>query len=225
MNDGGNCLVKMVDLGKSYHQTRTIALRGVNASIAHGEFVSVWGASGSGKTTLLNLLAGLIEPTEGAICFEDRPLSAIRNKSRFRLNNIGYIFQDFYLYPRFTVMENILLPFAHRWVVGRAKKERALQLLDSMNMGGKAHRQIMGLSTGERQRVCIARALLNEPLLVLADEPTGNLDSVTSRHILEILKEMNESKKTTIIVATHDQQVDSYATRSLRIADGSIVAA
>ena len=225
MNDGGSCLVKIVDLGKVYRQTRSTALHGVNASIGRGEFVSIWGASGSGKTTLLNLLSGLIEPTEGVIYFEDRPLSAIRNKSRFRRENIGYIFQDFYLYPRFTVMENVLLPFAHRWSVGRVRKERALQLLDSMNMGGKAHRQIMGLSTGERQRVCIARALLNEPLLVLADEPTGNLDSVNSRQILEILKEMNEKKRTTIVVATHDQQVDSYATRSLRIADGSIVAA
>ena len=213
-------IIRTRDLSKFYPNSKTNALRQAQVSIAGGEFVSITGPSGSGKTTFLNIIAGLIEPTQGEIFFRDLPYAEIKNKSLFRRKNIGFIFQDFYLYPGFTALENILIGRAHSLFTPRSWRTKAKELLSYLNMAAKAADNVNTLSTGERQRICIARALMHEPCIILADEPTGSLDTQNSKLITDILKAINAENGTTIIIATHDQHVAAYAHRNITIEDG-----
>jgi putative ABC transport system ATP-binding protein len=217
-------IVRTEGLSVLYPETHTQALNGVSLSVSPGEFVAIVGPSGSGKSTLLNVVAALIEPSQGDVFFNGTRLSNIRNKSLFRRHNIGFVFQDFYLYPRFTVIENVLLPLAHRIMVPAEWTAKARRILDYLGMSGKMTQRANTLSAGERQRVCMARALLAEPSLILADEPTGSLDTKNSEAILDILEQIHSEKGVTVIMVTHDTDAAARAKRVVEIIDGKVAA-
>ncbi len=224
MNDTAskNNIFHTRNLRKFYQPTQTFALRDVSLDVPEGEFLGIRGPSGSGKSTLLYLLAGLLTPTSGEIYFRGEPLLLLKNKAIYRRKNIGFVFQDFYLYPRFTVLENMLFSCLHRFIIPKATIKKAEAQLEYLNMLKKKNMPVEVLSAGERQRVCIARALLYEPQCILADEPTGNLDSENAKNIMEALRKINKEHKTTILLVTHDEMVSGYAHRIVRIIDGNL---
>lgn len=213
---------RTVNLRKFYPQTQSFALRDVSFSVSRGDFVGIRGPSGSGKSTLLYLLAGLLTPSSGEIYFQERDFETIKNKALYRRKNIGFVFQDFYLYPRFTVLENMLFPCMHKFFIPASIIKRAERQLEYLHMRHKKDVRVEVLSAGERQRVCIARALLFEPQCILADEPTGNLDSENARNTLGLFRKINEEHKTTILLVTHDEMISDYAHRIVRIIDGNL---
>jgi putative ABC transport system ATP-binding protein len=215
-------IFRVVNVRKYYPHTKSLALSDVSLTIEKGEFVGIKGPSGSGKSTLLYLLGGLLTPTSGQIFFQEKSLARIRDKVLYRRRNIGFVFQDFYLYPRFTALQNVLFPCMYRLIVPASTRKRAEMLLEELHMRHKRDAPVELLSAGERQRVCIARALLNEPGCILADEPTGNLDSHNGQTILEMLKKINDLRQTTVILVTHEEQVSRYAHRLIHIIDGKV---
>lgn len=224
MNKEGEAkkLFQAVSVRKYYPLTKSNALCDVSLAIEKGEFVGIKGASGCGKSTLLYVLAGLLAPTSGEVYFQGDLLTQIKDKVGYRRNNIGFVFQDFYLYPGFTVLENVLFPGLYRGFVSKAMRKKAEALLAELHMGHKTHTPAQVLSAGERQRACIARALLNDPQCILADEPTGNLDSNNGQVILEMLKKINSEHQTTIVLVTHEERVSRYAHRLIHLADGRV---
>ena len=218
--DDAKTLFRAVNVSKYYPLTRSHALRDVSLSVKKGEFVGIKGPSGCGKSTLLYVLAGLLTPTAGTIYFQGNLLTCIRDKVGYRRRNIGFVFQDFYLYSGFTVLQNVLFPCLYRGFVPTLTHKKAEALLDELHMGHKRDAPVQVLSAGERQRVCIARALLNDPQCILADEPTGNLDSHNGQVILEMLKKINTERQTTVILVTHEERVSCYAHRLIHIIDG-----
>lgn len=224
MNNEPSCneIFRTVNLRKFYSQTQTYALKDVTLKIDKGEFVGIKGPSGSGKSTLLYSLAGLLPPSSGEIYFCGRPLEKISNKALSRRENIGFVFQDFYLYPHFSVLENVLFPCLHRFIVPSVIVKRAIALLEYLGIDEKKNISVELLSAGERQRVCIARSLLFEPQCILADEPTGNLDTGNARNILALLRKINREHKTTILLVTHDEKVSEYTSRIITIIDGEL---
>ena len=215
-------IFRAVNVRKYYPLTRSHALNDVSLAVEGGEFVGIKGPSGCGKSTLLYILAGLLAPTQGQVYFQGELLSRIKDKVGYRRNNIGFVFQDFYLYPGFTVLQNVLFPVLYRGFVPNLTRQKAEALLDELQMGHKINTPVQVLSAGERQRACIARALLNDPECILADEPTGNLDSHNGQVILEMLKKINAQRKTTVVLVTHDERVSSYAHRLIHIIDGKV---
>lgn len=220
-------LIKLSGLKKIYQQGKieVPALRGIDMEIESGEFTTVFGPSGSGKTTLLNMIGCLDKSTAGEIIFDGHSINDLTSKelSEVRRYNLGFIFQSYNLIPVLTAFENV--EFAIRLIEKHSKKERkdrVMALLEEVGLGEMAHRRPNELSGGQKQRVAIARALIKEPKLVLADEPTANLDSETSKEVLELMKEMNEELNTTFIFSTHDPQVMDYARRLIEIKDGQI---
>lgn len=199
-------------------------LKGINLNIEKGEFVSIMGTSGSGKTTLMNIMGCLDVPTSGLYVLADREVSHLTDDelSVIRNEHIGFVFQNFYLLPYATVLENILLPTLYVEHHKDGSEKHAKELLQLVGLEERSKFKPNQLSGGEQQRVAIARALINNPELVLADEPTGQLDSKTSTEILNLFKKMNEQGKT-VIVITHDVNVAAYAKRILNIQDGVIV--
>lgn len=221
----GSCpenIFRTVNLRKFYPQTQSFALRDLSLTVTKGEFLGIRGPSGSGKSTLLYLLAGLLKPTSGEIYFQEESLEIVKNKALYRRKNIGFVFQDFYLYPRFTVLENMLFPCLYQFSVPAATIKKAELHLEYLNIREKRNARVETLSAGERQRVCIARALLPAPQCILADEPTGNLDSGNAKNILALLQKINEERKTTILLVTHDDMISHYARRIIRVIDGNI---
>ena len=215
-------IFRTVHLRKYYPQTQSSALHDVSLTIMKGEFVGIKGPSGSGKSTLLYILGGLIPPTSGEVYFYDQPLHGIKNKAIYRRENLGFIFQDFYLYPHFTVLENMLFPFLHHLIIPRNIIKKAEMHLEYLGLDAKKKMPVEVLSAGERQRVCIARALLHDPQCILADEPTGNLDSKNAKNILDLLQKINREYGTTILMVTHDDQVSHYAHRLVHMVDGKL---
>ena len=222
-------LLEITSLEKHYKMgTSTVrALSGVSLSVQAGEFVGLLGTSGSGKSTLLNLIAGLDSPTTGTLRVLDRDLAALsRNDlSQHRQKTVGIIFQSFNLVPSMTALENVALSMMFAGVPRRERDERAAALLEAVGLGGRGTHRPKELSGGEQQRVSIARALANRPALLLADEPTGNLDSKTTREIMAILKDLNEREGKTIIMVTHDATAASYAHRTLHLHKGMFLEA
>jgi putative ABC transport system ATP-binding protein len=221
-------LVETRDLKKHYQMGGSIvrALDGVALSVAQGEFVALLGTSGSGKSTLLNLIAGLDRPTEGSLRIFGRDLAQMSSEelSHHRRQNVGIIFQSFNLVPTMTARENITLAMMFAGVPRTDRDGAASSLLESMGLAQRQNHRPRELSGGEQQRVAIARALSNKPHLLLADEPTGNLDSRTSRDILGILKRLNEREGKTVIMVTHDASLaDTYASRTMTLLDGVII--
>ena len=217
--------VEIRDLYKSYENGRIKALNGINLTIKDGEFVSIIGPSGSGKSTLLNMLGALDVPDSGTINVAGRDLSSSKKLNEFRSDEIGFIFQLHNLIPNISVIENIEIPMFTQGISSSEMRSRALKLLDDVGLKDKAGILPNKLSGGERQRVAIARALANEPSIILADEPTGSLDSKTSSRILKQLIDLHESKRVTLIIVTHDMDVAKLADRVIEVLDGEIISA
>ncbi|MGW8272387.1 MAG: ABC transporter ATP-binding protein [Thermodesulfovibrionales bacterium] len=217
------CVLSDVDKVYLMGEVEVRALRKVSLAIDRGEFVAVMGSSGSGKSTLLNILGCLDLPTNGRYLidgvdvteYDDDRLSRIRNRL------VGFVFQSFFLLPYATVLENVMLPSIYAQESGE-HRERALEILRTLGLAERARFRPSQLSGGQQQRVAIARALMNDPALILADEPTGQLDSKTSAEIMHVLSMLNE-RGITIVMVTHDEKVSSFARRIIQIVDGAIV--
>jgi putative ABC transport system ATP-binding protein len=223
-----NHIVSVQDVSKNYTLGTFVvpALRGVSLDVEEGEFLAIAGPSGSGKTTLLNLIGCVDTPTAGAVAIAGNPTGNMsdRQLTRLRLHAIGFIFQSFNLVSVLSVFQNIELPLLlQRSAAAKERRARVEALLDRVGIREYASHRPSELSGGQRQRVAIARALITRPQLVLADEPTANLDSVTGTNILDLMKELNRSERTTFIFSTHDARVWSYASSVVRLADGQIV--
>jgi putative ABC transport system ATP-binding protein len=201
------------------------ALAGVDFEVAQGEFVAIMGPSGSGKSTLLHLLGGLDNPTEGSIILADQPLAQLseRKATLVRRHNVGFVFQFFNLLPILTAEENILLPVIIDGKDPRQYRERLEHLLELVGLADRRHHKPDQLSGGEQQRVAIARALVTQPAILLADEPTGNLDSKTGTAIMELLRRSCDDLQQTVIVVTHDAKAAAYADRVIFLRDGLVV--
>jgi putative ABC transport system ATP-binding protein len=212
------------DLRKSYDDGRIEALRGVSLKIDSGEYVAISGASGSGKSTLLHLLGGLDVATSGEVLYEGSKLGTTVNLDEYRANRVGFIFQAFYLLPTLSALENVQVPMLAISDDANSRASRAEALLLEMGMGHRLKQYPNELSAGERQRVAIARALANHPTILLADEPTGNLDSVNSARIMEILTGIQEKRGMTLIIVTHENDIANAAPRHIRIRDGRVEA-
>ena len=200
---------------------QTLALNDINLNIKEGSFNAIIGESGSGKSTMLNIIGTLDKPTSGDVIINGKNIIDMDNKKLSKLRNetIGFIFQFHYLLPEFTVIENILMPSLIR---NKVNKNRAFELLSLVGLEGKENKKVNELSGGQQQRVAIARALINDPKIVLADEPTGNLDSSTTESIYNLLRDINIKLKTTFIIITHDKKVAEKADRIIEIKDGVI---
>jgi ABC-type lipoprotein export system ATPase subunit len=215
-------LLEARGLTKSYDDGRVVALRGVDVQIDTGEYVAISGPSGSGKSTLLHLLGGLDMPTKGEVLFRGSRLGTAINLDTYRSRQVGFIFQAFHLLPTLRAVENVQV--AMLAMNGRAnhRAERAAALLEEMGLQDRMRHYPNELSAGERQRVAIARALANSPTILLADEPTGNLDSVNSAHIMEILRSIREQRGMTLVIVTHENEIAMSAPRHIRLRDGRI---
>ena len=218
-------IVEIRDLYKSYEDGKIKALNGVNLTIEEGEFVSIIGPSGSGKSTLLNMLGALDVPDSGSIRVAGEDLVASKKLNEFRATSIGFVFQLHNLIPNISVRENIEIPMYTQGLSSGEMKNKALKLLDDVGLKDKADIMPNKLSGGERQRVAIARALANDPSIILADEPTGSLDSKTSARILRQLIDLHEHKNVTLIIVTHDMDVAKLADRVIEVLDGEIISA
>ncbi|MBN1872657.1 MAG: ABC transporter ATP-binding protein [Anaerolineae bacterium] len=218
------CIIETRHLTKIYgNGTEKIhALDGVSVQIAPGEFVAVMGPSGSGKSTLLNMLGALDRPTEGQILVNGQDLKKIRNLDRFRARTVGFVFQLHNLIPTLNSLENIEVPMVGQMSGGRKRRQRARELLGLVDLADRARHLPNQLSGGQRQRVAIARALANQPALILADEPTGNLDSQSGADVIKLLRKLNQELGTTIIIVTHDPAVARQTDRVLVMRDGNI---
>jgi putative ABC transport system ATP-binding protein len=202
------------------------AVREIDLQIDPGEFVVIVGPSGSGKSTLLQLLGALDRPTDGEVDFEGRDLARLadRELAELRLKAIGFIFQQFNLIPTLTALQNVEVALAPAGLDGPARKARAHELLDSVGLGSRGNHLPSQLSGGEQQRVAIARALANEPRVLLADEPTGNLDSTTGEEIMALLKALSTEAGHTVVLITHDSEIATQAPRVIRMQDGRLLA-
>jgi putative ABC transport system ATP-binding protein len=217
--------VDMKNVYKSYENGNIKALNGIDLTIADGEFVSIIGPSGSGKSTLLNMLGALDVPDAGSINVAGEDLKTSKKLNEFRGEKIGFIFQLHNLIPNISVAENVEIPMFTQKMSSKEMRSRALKLLDDVGLRDKAGILPNKLSGGERQRVAIARALANEPSIILADEPTGSLDSKTSSKILKQLIDLHEDKNVTLIIVTHDMDVAKLADRVVEVLDGEIISA
>jgi putative ABC transport system ATP-binding protein len=200
------------------------ALRGIDLAIEHNEYLAVMGPSGSGKSTLLNILGCLDRPSSGRFRLADRDVSQLSDLELSRVRNafVGFVFQTFNLLPRATALNNVETPLIYAGVRGRERRHRAKRALEHVGLGNRMHHRPNELSGGERQRVAIARALVNEPSLILADEPTGNLDSATGDEIMQLLDDLHEAGNT-ILLVTHENHVAKHAKRRILMRDGQIL--
>ncbi len=201
------------------------ALRGIDLVVHRGEFVAVAGPSGSGKTTLFNLIGGLDTPNEGEILVDDVPIAQLSRKAlaRLRLEKIGFVFQAYNLIPVLTAFENVEYPLLLRKIPRSQRRERVEKLLSAVGLSGMMTRRPAQLSGGQQQRIAVARALVGEPVIVLADEPTANLDSETGHALIEMMRKLNETEGITFLFSTHDPMVMAAARRLVRLKDGRIV--
>ncbi len=219
-------MIKVENVVRNYHAGETVvkALRGVSLEIQKGEFLSIAGPSGSGKTTLLNLIGCIDKMDGGEISIKEVTVSKMKKKEKtnFRREHLGFIFQTYNLIPVLTAYENVAFVLSLLNLPEKDVKERTMTILKEVGLEGMEHRRPSRLSGGQQQRVAIARALVKKPEIILADEPTANLDSDTGREILELMKTMNEKHKTTFIFSTHDKMVMDYASRLVMLHDGQI---
>jgi putative ABC transport system ATP-binding protein len=222
-----NTLIQLEDLVKIYKigETEVQALQGVSYKVEAGEFLAIMGPSGSGKSTLMNIIGCLDKPTSGKYLLEGEEVSTFdKNKlARIRNKKIGFVFQTFNLLPRTTALENVELPLLYSDVHPKDRTALALRSLDRVGLKDRAHHKTNQLSGGEQQRIAIARALLNNPALILADEPTGNLDTKTSQEIMGIFRKLNEENKITMVMVTHEPDIACYARKRIYIRDGKII--
>jgi putative ABC transport system ATP-binding protein len=220
-------LIRLEDVKKTYilGKVPVYALRGINMQVSRGEFVAIMGPSGSGKSTLMNILGALDVPSSGKLLFEDKDISKFSEDelAKLRGKKVGFVFQQFNLFPTLSAVENVALPMIFQGVGEKERLARAKGLLISLGMERRLNHRPMELSGGEQQRVAIARAFANNPELILADEPTGNLDSRTGKEIMKFLTNLHMKEKKTIIVVTHDPVIAGYAETLVNIKDGVLV--
>ncbi|MEW6670548.1 MAG: ABC transporter ATP-binding protein [Thermodesulfobacteriota bacterium] len=221
-------LIYVENLVKIYHlgETRVHALRGVSLSVQKGEFVAIMGASGSGKSTLMNILGCLDRPTRGRFLLEQDDVSSLNKDqlAHIRNKNIGFVFQNFNLLSRTSALENVELPLYYNGTSAKDRRRRAQEALRMLGLDGREHHIPSQLSGGQQQRVAIARALVNQPALILADEPTGNLDTRTSLEIMEIFQNLNRHSSITVLLVTHEPDIAAYAGRHIQFRDGKVTA-
>ncbi len=210
-------------LTKEYDDGRVQALRGVDFRISPGEFVAIIGPSGCGKTTLLQMLGALDRPSGGTLRYRDSSLPDMPDPSVYRAREIGFIFQSFHLLPTFTAIENVQMPMFEADIPVAQRRDRAASLLKSVGLEHRLDHFPSKMSGGERQRVAIARSLANSPAVLLADEPTGNLDSENTAHILELIIRVHQEQKMTLVLVTHDPSIARRATRTIQMKDGHII--
>jgi putative ABC transport system ATP-binding protein len=219
-------VIKVEDLWKIYQlgEVQVEALRGVSFEIEEGEFVAIMGPSGSGKSTLMNILGCLYRPTRGRYFLDGQEVSQLNENQLAQIRNkkIGFIFQSFNLLPRLTALQNVELPLIYAGIPSQKRKEQAIKSLEAVGLGDRIHHYPNQLSGGQQQRVAIARALVNDPSIILADEPTGNLDTRSSEEIMHILQELNQEGKT-IVLVTHERDIASHTHRILHFRDGQLV--
>ncbi len=220
-------LIEMNNITKDYHLGETVvhALRGIDLQIDKQEFVAVWGPSGSGKTTLLNLIGAIDDPTTGELTIAGKKMQGLTDdqKSEHRNETIGFVFQEFNLVPVLSALENVMLPLQIKGASLAEAKKQALMRLEEVGLSDLIHNRPAKMSGGQQQRVSIARALVNNPSLVIADEPTANLDSETARMVIDIMRELNEKDHITFIFSTHDQRLLDKVKRLVRLEDGKIM--
>jgi putative ABC transport system ATP-binding protein len=217
-------LLYTTGLHKTYPDGNVHALDGVALGVREAESVAITGPSGCGKSTLLNLLGALDRPDLGEVYFRGEPLSACRDLSRFRARQIGFVFQSFFLLPTLTARENVQVPmFEGPPLSARERARKADELLDLVGMTKRSRHRPAQLSVGERQRVALARALANDPVLLLADEPTGNLDSENTVRVLDLLRSLQRDRRLALVVVTHSQEVAERADRVVRMKDGRVL--
>ncbi len=223
-NGSAEYLLFASDLHKTYPDGKVHALNGITLGVREAEYIAITGPSGCGKSTLLNLLGVLDRPDSGEVFFRNEPLSKSRDLDRFRARQIGFVFQSFFLLPALTARENVQVPmFEGPPLSGREREKKADSLLELVGMGGRATHRPMQLSVGERQRVALARALANDPILLLADEPTGNLDSENASRVLDLLNLLQRERHLAMIVVTHSSEVAERADRIVRMKDGRVI--
>ena len=222
-------MIKLKNVYKDYKIDRELtfqALKNINLTIRQGEFTSIMGPSGSGKSTLMHIIGLLDKPTKGEIIIEGKDISTLSDDKLSSLRNefVGFVFQQFNLINRYTVLENVMLPTMYaKKELKFDPKERAMELLKSVGIDEKRNSYPNRISGGQQQRVAIARALIMNPKLILADEPTGNVDTKTGKEILKILTQLNKDKKITIVLVTHEKEIGQQTRRVINIIDGSIV--
>ena len=221
-------IIKVSSIGKSYREdsNNLEVLKDINFTVAAGEFLVIQGPSGAGKSTLLHILGGLDNPTQGKVYFRGTDIYASdeNRRSSFRNKEVGFVFQFFHLLPELNALENVLLPgILKSWWERKKSLGVALELLEKLGLSGRLKHRPGALSGGEQQRVAIARALINHPQLLLCDEPTGNLDSENGKKILQLLIELNQSQKITIVMVTHDKDIACGAGRIIHLKDGLIL--
>jgi putative ABC transport system ATP-binding protein len=219
-------MIKLTEIVRTYQMGKfeVHALRGVDLEIQDGDFVAIMGPSGSGKSTLMHLIGGLDLPDQGQVLLGQLDI-AQQNKNQLaeiRGKKIGFVFQTFNLIPTLTALKNVELPMIFQQVPRKERHQKAQQLLEQVGLGERLHHKPSELSGGERQRVAIARALVNNPEILLADEPTGNLDADSGEQVMRILKELNEQKRVTVILVTHNPEVAQYARKVIRMKYGHI---
>ena len=222
MNDATPA-IQVENAVKTFDEGRILALRGATLEIAQGEFVALMGPSGCGKSTLLHIIAALDQPDEGTVVVAGHDLVDGENLSHYRARDIGLVFQMHNLLTSLSAEENVQVPMFEAGLNGRERRERARELLDLVGLSGRYSNRPTELSGGERQRVAIARSLANRPPILLADEPTGNLDSKAGQQILQLLERLREERQLTILMVTHDESVAARADRIVRMLDGRVI--
>ena len=221
---GPNDLVfEALGLKKQFDDGKVAALRGIDLEIRQGEFVAIIGPSGCGKSTMLQLLGSLDKPSEGILNYRGQSIPDLPDPAAYRAHEIGFVFQSFHLLPTFTVAENVQIPMFEGTLSRSQRKDRAVQLLQSVGLDHRLNHYPSELSGGERQRVAIARGLANRPSVVLADEPTGNLDSESAQQIMELLLQLHRDLGVTLVLVTHDMAIAERASRIIRMKDGRVV--
>ena len=221
-------MIRLENIDKVYRTERveTLALQNINLDVANGEFVSIMGPSGCGKSTLLNLIGLLDAPSSGRLSIDGSHINGARDKALARVRNekIGFVFQSFHLVPDLTVLDNVEIPLLYRSMPSRARRKAALGALESVGLASRVHHFPTQLSGGQQQRVAIARAIAGKPRILLADEPTGNLDSQMGEEIMSILHELNRNARATVVMVTHDERFARRTDRIVRLFDGRQVA-
>jgi ABC-type lipoprotein export system ATPase subunit len=220
---GSPFVFEAAGLKKDYDDGQVHALRGVDFQIGEGEFVAIVGPSGSGKTTLLQMLGALDRPSAGALKYRGESLLDLADPAAYRAHEIGFVFQAFHLLPTFTAIENVEIPMFEDHKSRAERKDRARELLKAVGLEQRVNHYPAKLSGGERQRVAIARSLANSPSVLLADEPTGNLDSESANHVLDLLRSLHADRRMTLILVTHDMSIAACAHRVIQMKDGRVV--
>ena len=216
------CLSEAIAVTRSYEDGRIQALRGVDLKVEEGDFIAITGSSGSGKTTLLQMLGGLDSPDSGEIFFRGQALSGMGDLSSFRARKVGFVFQSFHLLPTLTASENVQVPMVESSISRKERAPRATRLLSEVGLADRTQSRPPELSGGERQRVAIARSLANQPELLLADEPTGNLDRASATMVMELLSRIHRENGMTLVLVTHDPATAAYASRQIHMSDGMV---